>query len=78
MDPESGVVAVEFCHEISHSGRFLEKKETKCCWTLRWPGVPGTRGMRMGARSPEAVLVMSKSEVRGDGRDLSWESERGW
>ena len=48
---EVGVVAVLFCHEMSHFGSSRWKYETKCCCTVVWPGVPGTRGMRMGARS---------------------------
>jgi hypothetical protein len=44
------VVAVEFCQRISHLGRCVLKSDTNCCRTASWPVVPGTRGMRRGAR----------------------------
>lgn len=71
--PVAGVVAVELCHSISQSGSCSWKKRTKCCCTAREPGVPGTRGIRMGASS--WPLWMSKSApAAGMRRRLSSDS----
>ena len=56
-------------------GREEVKKLWKWVRTLREPGVPGTRGMRMGDRS--APVAMSKSASVGRRRDLRELVERG-
>lgn len=45
-----GVADVEFWRVISHLGSDSWKKLRKCVRTLIDPGVPGTRGIRIGAR----------------------------
>ena len=70
---ETGVVLVEFWNVSFHLGRFSAKKFTRWKRTASEPGVPGTRGRRMGARM--APFFMSKS-LPGEGSDLSEESER--
>lgn len=57
---------VELCHSIVHSGRLVVKKSIKCRWAAVDPGVPGTRGMRRGARREEGFGLMEKAfEVGG-------------
>lgn len=47
------------CHSAVQRGSSERKKDVKCSWTLAEPGVPGTRGMRIGDR--RAPVRMSKS-----------------
>lgn len=75
LEPVAGVLSVEFCHSVVQLGSSLWKKSTKCCWTLTEPGVPGTRGIRIGASS--APLWMSKSSSLGVGTARRKLSERG-
>jgi hypothetical protein len=50
----AGVLDVEFCHSMVQFGSWVLKKLTKCFCTFAEPGVPGTRGIRIGAsREPE-------------------------
>lgn len=74
LPPEVGVVAVLFCHDMSHLGSSRWKYDTKCCCVVVWPGVPGTRGMRIGARrspcswskrSPGAGMAFKKLSESG-------------
>lgn len=74
VEPVAGVVEVEFWNEMVHRGRCVVNQSTKCSWTLVEPGVPGTRGMRMGLRMEP--LFMSKSEPAA-GRLRRVSSERG-
>lgn len=61
--PVTGVLDVEFCHDSCHEGRVVLKKSTKWAWVLSEPSVPGTRGIRMGARSlPVWMLKSSPGE----------------
>ncbi|KAB5578418.1 hypothetical protein GE09DRAFT_549761 [Coniochaeta sp. 2T2.1] len=69
VEPVAGVVDVLLCHSSAQRGSWVRKKETKCSWTRACPGVPGTRGVRMGERREEALWSwISKSWLPGEGR----------
>jgi len=63
---------VEFWKEISHFGRYVPNHDTKCCCTAKEPGVPGTRGIKIGERI--GPLLMSKSPFE-EGRLLRVSSD---
>lgn len=74
LDPVAGVVEVEFWNSMVHLGRFVLNQLTRCCCTAMEPGVPGTLGMRIGARI-EPVLISKSAPAMG----IFWRvsSERG-
>jgi hypothetical protein len=72
--PVAGVSDVEFWNSIVQLGRFVRNQFTKWSRTATIPGVPGTRGTRIGARI--GPFLMSKS-APADGRLLSVLSDRG-
>lgn len=74
--PESGVVADEFWVPTDQPGRWVPKKDWKWRRTLREFSVPGTRGMRIGARM--APVWILKSESAGRGRRVRPAGVRGW
>lgn len=45
-------------------------QSTKCCWTAAEPGVPGTRGIRIGERI-EPVLMSKSTPADGKLRSVS-------
>lgn len=69
-----GVVDVEFCSSTVHCGRCVWKNWMKCWRTAREPGVPGTRGRRIGERMVPRWMSKDPSEL---GRLRSVLSERG-
>jgi hypothetical protein len=74
VSPVAGVVEVELCHSTVQRGSWEREKDTKCSRTLAEPGVPGTRGMRIG--ESRAPVWMSKSWPP-DGTVRRLASERG-
>jgi len=72
--PESGVVALLFCHDMFQRGNSLRKKDAMWFWAVVWPGVPGTRGIRRGVRR---VPLKGSRAWSGEGIALRKESERG-
>lgn len=69
-----GVLEVLFCHSRFQWGRLEVKNEARWCWAAVWPGVPGTRGMRSGARREPDLGSMSSP---GEGMARRKLSERG-
>lgn len=72
--PVAGVVEVEFWNSMFQFGKFVLNQLMKCCWTAKEPGVPGTRGIRIGA-SIEPVLISKSGPAAG--RFRSVESDKG-
>lgn len=68
--PVAGVVDVEFWNSIVQFGKFVRNQFTKCCCTAIDPGVPGTRGIRIGA-SIEPVFISKSAPAAGRFRRVS-------
>ena len=71
--PVTGVLEVEFWNERRHSGSLVWKKSTKWLRTAVEPGLPGTRGRRIGARSLPVWMLKSSP---GPGMACRVSSER--
>jgi len=62
--PVAGVIDVEFWKSMVHLGRLVSNHWTKCCCTAVFPGVPGTRGIKIGA-SIDPVLMSKSAPAAG-------------